>query len=213
MPAGIIHSTRFVNITAPLTYSTSFPATENPISQSGIWVNGGSVGGNWNNVRTTPGLAFGAATVSSTDDCLAHLNLGFLPSQSIEGTVFKAGGYSPPDSHEIELLTRWSIALGVSRGYEVNWQFAGICQIVRWNGSLGDFTVIGSDVDIGAAVTGDKLKVTVVGSNIKVYKNSVEVRSETDSTWTTGNPGIGFFPRTGATLASYGWSHIDVTEL
>ena len=33
------------------TYTTTFPLTENPISQSGHWINGGTVGFDWCNVR------------------------------------------------------------------------------------------------------------------------------------------------------------------
>ena len=39
-------------------YSTNFPLTEDPISEGGRWING-SVGLDWKNCRTTPGLAFG----------------------------------------------------------------------------------------------------------------------------------------------------------
>ena len=46
------------------TYSTNFPSTENPISESGRWINGGSTGLKWANVRTTPGLAFGTQSGS-----------------------------------------------------------------------------------------------------------------------------------------------------
>ena len=45
----------------PADYSTSFPATESPISESSNWTNGLAVGLDWNNVQTTPGKAFGAA--------------------------------------------------------------------------------------------------------------------------------------------------------
>jgi hypothetical protein len=94
-------------------YTTAFPATENPISQGGIWVNGGSVGGSWNNVRTTSAKAF-AASLSGTgasnyDDCIAHISSSFLSvaaNQFGQGTIYKAGGYAPGtgDDHEVEIL-------------------------------------------------------------------------------------------------------------
>ena len=39
---------------AARTYTTNFPLTENPISEAGNWINGGSVGFDWSNVSTTP---------------------------------------------------------------------------------------------------------------------------------------------------------------
>ena len=41
-------------------YSTSFPLTETPISEGGNWINGQTVGLDWKNVNTKPGLAYGA---------------------------------------------------------------------------------------------------------------------------------------------------------
>jgi hypothetical protein len=193
--------------------STSFPDTENPISQSGLWINGGTDGGSWNDVRTTPGLAFAAAIVSTTDDDLAVLTTAFGLNQYIEGTVHRAGGYSPPDSHEIELLVRFVISSGVARGCEINWGHAGNAQIVKWNGDLGDFDTPVDLGGIGAPADGDRLRVEAIGDEITVYKNDVSVGSTTMAGLADGQPGIGFFPRTGATLSSLGWSSIVAGEL
>ena len=46
---------------AARTYTTNFPLTENPISEAGNWINGGTVGLDWTNVSTTPGLASAAS--------------------------------------------------------------------------------------------------------------------------------------------------------
>src|SRR5215468_10379687 len=45
------------------TYTTTFPGSENPISERGNWINGGIGGGSslWGNVRMAPGLAFGVS--------------------------------------------------------------------------------------------------------------------------------------------------------
>ena len=47
-------------------YTTNFPLTENPISESGKWINGGVAG--WLNVRTTPGHVFGIGMSSGCPD-------------------------------------------------------------------------------------------------------------------------------------------------
>jgi hypothetical protein len=54
-------------------------------------------------------------------------------------------------------------------------------------------------------VDGDVLRATIVGNVITVYKNGTQVAQVADSTWTNGQPGIGFWPQPGATLSSYGW--------
>src|SRR5262249_45748237 len=46
-------------------YSTTFPLTENPISEGGSWTNGGATGLGWANVQTTPGLSFGTGPVNA----------------------------------------------------------------------------------------------------------------------------------------------------
>lgn len=207
-------------IIIPGTYTTAFPSTENPISEGGAWVNG-LPAGSWNNVQTTPGLAF-ASTICGTpiyNDNLAHLT-GFTANQSIQGVVKLAGGYSPPDAHEIELLTRFLLtpgSPGTARGYEFNWAWNGAyAQLVAWNGNLGDFTVLTPATyngGMGTPIDGDIIKMTIVGSVITVYKNAVKRLDVTDTTWATGNPGIGFYPLAGATLASYGWKSIVASNI
>jgi hypothetical protein len=46
-------------------YSTTFPLTENPISEGESWTNGGATGLGWANVQTTPGLSFGTGPVNA----------------------------------------------------------------------------------------------------------------------------------------------------
>ena len=43
-------------------YRTSFPATENPISEGGIWLNGRTDGIDWADVITRNGEVYGAVT-------------------------------------------------------------------------------------------------------------------------------------------------------
>src|SRR5450432_4364789 len=58
------------------TYTTNFPLTEKPISEGGVWTNGGSVGLDWTDVQTTSGLAFATQTIHAPppyDDSIACL--------------------------------------------------------------------------------------------------------------------------------------------
>ncbi len=221
------------------TYSTTFPLTENPINESGVWINGGptasgGVGGNWQNARTNGTSAFGVAVSAGYDDCIAVLNSGVgisSTSHYAQGTVKKVAGYSPGTSHEIEILTGFTITSGVARGYEVTWDVSSSSpQIVRWNGAISDFTVNGSSNDNvgggkgwtnatsgpgggGALTTGDVVKVTyaVSGGNVTltIFKNGVMAFTVQDTSAfkiTSGQPGMGFFGRAGATMSSYCWS-------
>jgi hypothetical protein len=45
-------------------------------------------------------------------------------------------------------------------------------------------------------VTGDVVKGTVIGNTVTAYINGVQIFRATDSMWTSGQPGIGFFKRT-----------------
>ena len=87
-------------LTLPLfanTYTTNFPLTENPISEAGMWVNGGqSPANNWTNVQTTPGLAFGTMPPSTgnDDDSTALLTGTWGPTQTITAVVHAVGSYA-----------------------------------------------------------------------------------------------------------------------
>lgn len=202
------------------TYTTSFAGTENPISEGGKWVNGKSVGLSWNNVQSIPGRAFAAAFVggaSRYNDPIAHLNTSFAANQFAQGTVYRVPGYrNASDKHEIELLLRFQITANSARGYEVLWGQDGEIVVVRWNGPLGSYTVLGGipDSPSNMAVDGDVLRVEIIGSVVRVYRNgSLVVTGASDSTFTNGQPGIGFWPTAGSTLASYGWKNFQAGSL
>jgi hypothetical protein len=196
-------------------YTTSFPLTENPISEGGMWINGGAVGLDWNNVRTESGYAHGSVLVaypSRYSDDIAHLNPAFVAvaaNQYAQGTVYRAAGYAPAGSgHEIELLLRFQITPHSARGYEVLWGHSGYLAIVRWNGPVSDYTPLldTGDPGIGAPVDGDVLRAEIIGSVIKVYKNgSLVATGPSNTTWTDGQPGMGFWPVDSSTPQNLGW--------
>ena len=191
--------------------------TENPIGEGGKWINGKAVGLDWRNVQTVPGKAYASETVEANNrysDPIAVLNTTFAADQFAQGTVSRVPGYSnPTDGHEIELLLRFQITANNARGYEVLWGQGGNMAIVRWNGPLGSYTPLVDNLQIGAAVDGDVLRVEMVGNVIQVYKNGALVATATDSTYATGQPGIGFWPTPGSTLQSYGWKSFEAGSL
>ena len=104
------------------------------------------------------------------------------------------------DPHEVELLLRWADSAGNARGYECLFHFNGQVQLMRWNGPFGGLHRNSQrhwPKSAGRAlVTGDVIKATINGNTIRAFLNGVELSQVTDSTWPTGQPGIGFFKRT-----------------
>jgi hypothetical protein len=189
----------------PATDSTNFPLTENPISESGKWINGQSVGLDWKDVQTTPGFSFGTQTgaAGTFDDSTAVLTGTWDSDQSAQATVAcptQVGG------QEVELRLRTSISAHRITGYELNFSCGGTKyqQIVRWNGALGDFTQLAG---VNSSVkTGDIVKATVVGNTITGYVNGVMKTQAVDGTFTTGSPGVGFWRDGGGVNSNFGFS-------
>jgi|WetSurMetagenome_2_1015567.scaffolds.fasta_scaffold00822_11 hypothetical protein len=171
------------------TYTTNFDLAENPISENGAWSHAGL---DWKKVQTMHGAAYGTQTgTGGYDDSYAHLS-GFPPNQSAFGVIRrnqKSGGI-----HEVEIHLRWADSAHFARGYECLVSYDGsYAQIVRWNGPLADFTYIGWAAHPPVPKTGDTLKAQIAGSLITVFYNGAELMRATDSTWKTGDPGMGFY--------------------
>lgn len=207
-----------VRASTQISYSTSFSATENPISEGGRWTNGGDTGSDWQNVRTTtgsPNKAYGTGdSPGGSTDNIAILS-GFPANQSAQATVFIGSGYTPGSTHEVELLLRFQITANSARGYEVDFSFGGsLVQIIRWDGTIEDFHPLGNTpTDPGGLASGDVLNATMVGNLITVYKNGSSISTVTDNTFADGNPGMGFFMRPGGTLENFCFSQFTATGL
>lgn len=178
------------------TYTTSFPVAENPISESGRWINGGAIGLDWTDISTTSGLAVGHQDTVPFSDATALLTGSWGADQAATGKVYSVR-QNDACSQEVELRLRSSLAAHVSTGYEILFKASktsqAYAQIVRWDGPLGAFTVL-TDMR-GAAygvANGDTVNATIVGNVITAFINSMQVAQATDNTYTGGNPGMGF---------------------
>ncbi len=184
--------------------------------EGGAWRNGRAVGLDWSDVQSDGGIAFATAfnLPPPYDDSIAFLS-GFAADHFIEGVVFKAPGYAPAVNHEIELFVRGDISSHNARGYEVNVQSNGAySEIVRWEGPLNMYTPLTTTgPGLGTPVNGDLIRAEVRGTVITVYKNGSFAMSATDSVFTTGNPGVGFWCRPSGTLDRYGWQSIRAGDL
>jgi hypothetical protein len=182
----------------PTTYTTNFPLAENPISEGGRWINGQSVGLDWKNVRTTPGLAFGADTSgnASFNDPTALLTGTWGPNQTVQARVHTVNQRSGDVYEEVEIRLRSTITAHRNAGYEVNFRCthdgSQYVEIVRWNGPLGNFTYLQRGDGPGLR-DGDVVKATMIGNVITAYINGIQVVQATDGTFSDGNPGMGFY--------------------
>lgn len=182
-------------------YSTAFPNTENPISQSGRWINGGTVGLDWTNMQTVPGQAYGTENCAAgpTDDSTAVLTGGWGPNQSISYTVHFRTGSS---SNEIEGRLNTTILPHSITGYEIDTSI-GYVEIVRWNGALGNFDILANPTGSGPGVhEGDVVTATNVNGLITAKINGTTIQTATDTTFRGGSPGIGAFCRGGGGIDS-----------
>jgi len=182
-------------------YTTTFPLTENPISENANWINGQTLGLDWHDVSTTPELAIGHQSGSSYTDGTALLTGNWGPTQTVEAVVHTV---NPKEScyQEVEMRLRSTLSAHRCTGYELSFKATTSANayliIVRWNGPLGDFTYLKNTTGAQFGIAeGDTIKATIVGNVITAYLNGIPVGTATDSTYTTGSPGMGFNLETG----------------
>jgi hypothetical protein len=206
------------NLARANSYSTAFPAAETPTTQGGMWLNGGANGVNWGNVNTSPGLAYGT-TVSGGppyNDSIAVLTGTWGANQTACGTVYSVnqGGGT---YEEVEIHLRSTITANIANGYEFNFRLthdgSQYAQIVRWNGALNSFTSLALVSGPGIS-NGDIVCATANGSTLSSSINGVPVVSATDSTFTGGSPGMGFWMQFGSSsqLTDYGFTQFSAND-
>jgi hypothetical protein len=214
-------------------YSTTFPAIANPISESGNWVNSSSF---WTKCANFD-LGSGVESVSGTqplsvrdeddhyNDSYAILNpalFNFGADQWVEVDIYRKPTLESSVSHEIEILLRaqevaLAGAVAAPRGYEINLSgLGGYQEIVYWDGlSTHDFFHYrsngGSSGGNGESnSTGDVLRAEIEGSpaTIRTYLNGNLIQTVSGLTDTAPGTslGIGFYRglNGAGTLGDYG---------
>jgi hypothetical protein len=199
------------------TYTTSFSLAQNPISEGGRWINGKTVGLDWANIATQPGLAFGTEPGSGMyDDSTAILTGTWGSNQTASARVHigtRAGGGT---FKEVEIRLRSSLSAHSCTGYEINFSMdsgaGAYTQIIRWNGPLGNFTPLdargGSQYQINE---GDEVKAVISGNTITTYIRGQQVLQVTDSTFSSGSPGMGFYLQ-GSGSNDFGFTSFSATD-
>ena len=223
-------------------YSTSFPRTENPISESGNWIGGSHAGASiwkggslwragrlWGDVQTASGFAYGVSEPTEFGDPTAILSGSWGPTQTVSATVRIHETPTGHCCHEVELRLRTTISPFSITGYEAYCSVNSdnrYCHIARWNGPNGSYWNFETTNSAAYLVNGDVIKATATGTNptvITLYKNGEQILQATDSgaagggfgafgPWTSGNPGIGFYDNYDSHWKYFGFSSFSATD-
>jgi hypothetical protein len=185
-------------------YSTDFTVVENPLSQNDQWIEGKTTGLDWTDAQVLVGVG-GVSQATGTavspgppyNDATAVVTGSWLTNQAACATVHtvnKSGGVY----QEAEIRLRTTITPHTITGYEFNFSMRPsganpYLQIVRWNGPLNNFTLLDSRANPTEVNDGDSICATANGSTLTMYVNGTAYTTATDSTYTGGAPGIGFY--------------------
>jgi hypothetical protein len=190
-------------------FSTTFAATENPLSQGGSWKLGATDGLDWLDWQSNGSVAYAAGFSADPappyNDAVALLKTSVFactPNQFAEITVHVVPGYSPPSTHELGLFVRGNLSAHSMTGYESYLSIIASHTMVRWNGALNDFTPIYTGSP-NVPVEDYVHRMEAIGNVISFYQNGVLISGGTDNTYATGQPGMQSFVAAGGTPASY----------
>jgi hypothetical protein len=206
-------------------YTTAFSRAENPISEGGKWLNGQTDGLDWTDVRTTPGFAFGTEIGGNRpdpqkyDDSTALLKGTWGPDQTVQATVHAVNpNQDGKVFEEVELRLRSSISPHHCTGYEIMFRCSKIpkayCNIARWEGPLGKFTMLKQTEGSQYGVTdGDVVKASMIGNILTVHINGVRIIQLSDDKFANGNPGVGYYLEGAAgVIGDFGFSSFMATD-
>jgi hypothetical protein len=191
-------------------HSTTFPLTENPISEGGAWT-GGDIFIGRTDVQTGNGNVYGTMInfdgANYMDSC-AHLQ-GFGANHSITATIYNNGA---TNGLEIELLLRADITSQHSFAYELDCYWTGhgiaLVRLDQTTANRNAFAILRNYVPNETPFNnGDQVYGSIVGTVITCrYKRtggswSTIFTYDTAPNGTkhsTGNPGVGFWNETGS---------------
>lgn len=214
-------------------YSTTWPATENPISESAAWRRPGpSVF--TNNMRSVAGTGvFGGSGASGVNDACAVLTgTNFLFNKQVAtATIYNPGGAAAAGI-EMEFHLNVTDTSSTVNLYEFDLVVNpgnDFVNVVKWRGTQGDIYLFsGGDIIAGTGVAtagawsdGSVLEATSekVGSNriLTLQQNGALIIQVQDTgiaqsglaIYTTGNPGIGG-DNGGASFQTFGFKNYSV---
>jgi hypothetical protein len=214
MPKYYLQTTKGHGV-QPRSYATSFPLTENPIAEAGNWVSGASLGVDWLNMQTTPGLAFGGANFTSNtyNDATAVLTGTWRPNHAVQGTVKSLSQQNGTTNfQEVELRLRTSISPHRIAGYEVNWSCLHngnqYHQVGYWYGPIG----VNPTCTLGCAFDAVPNSINSVYTQLQDFLDTGGTSG--GAFFTQGSPGIGHWSNSSLGLVSdFGLTTFRATEI
>ena len=223
-------------------YETSFPLTENRISEGKKWIGGSAAGASilaggrllnmgrlWGDVRATAGLAYGVDEPTQFGDPTAIVAGKWGPNQTVTAKVRVKRVPTGRCCHEVELRLRTTISSASITGYEAYCSVMPdnpYCHITRWNGPNGSYWNFETGSSTTYLADGDMIEATVTGANptvITLSKNGTVILQATDTgaagggfgpygPWTSGNPGIGFYDNHDSDWSQFGFSFFSASD-
>lgn len=190
---------------APFSFATSFPLSETPISENGIWTNSGL---GQSNVVSAAGSAYGTSSAAgggTTGDSAAILIQSVPANVQISTVLKKVSG--TVDFQEVELLFRAAAGATALRGYECFLEQRGqYLSLVKRLGSNGgvegvDYVILHETFSVTTPNDGDVFRATLVGNICTAFLAGVQIwthditkdkNNSTVTTYNSGSIGIGF---------------------
>lgn len=164
--------------------SSTFTGSENPLSESGVWVATVTATDTFDLVKKVSGDA--RASVGGGKDTLTTYDTAPANDQCSEVTL---NAYTAGALNAISLLVRNTPDADFLAGYWGIFNDGNV--IILENDGLGNNYV--QDGSTGSATVGatDVLKMCIVGTTINVYQNGVSRVNATDATYASGKVGFG----------------------
>lgn len=186
--------------------SSSFTGTENPLSEGGVWT---ALTAYWQHVTKANGLKVDPAVLGN--DCAARYT----------GVTFSADHYAEitlaavPTGGQLFFhycMVRMNATAGCYLATTAPDVSSTTAQLYRVD-NAGNYTQIGANITLGSAMAAnDVLRLECIGTTLNVKYNGALLRTATDSTFSTGAPGIGGWARdsgSNVVLISL-WSAADI---
>lgn len=187
--------------------ASSFTGTESPLSEGGAWALPSAF---WGNMRKATGA--GVAAVN-TESAMFYNAVTFTANQFSQLTLaaVQTGG----QLYFHYLIARMNTTAGayiLATGLETG---PNIIQLYSVS-NAGAFTQIGADITASSNLAaGHVMRLEVVGTTLTVKMDQgsglVTLRTTTDATWATGQPGIGGWAQSGSdVIFTSSWAGGDV---
>lgn len=187
--------------------SSSFTGTENPLSESGAWT---ALSAYFQHMTKATGAKVDPAVLGN--DCGArYTGVTFGADHYSEMTIAAVPAGAQLFFHYVTARMNTTAACYLlTTAADVN---ATTVQLYKLD-NAGTYTQIGTNITTGTAIAAaDVFRLECIGTTLNVKRNGSTIRSSTDSTLSTGQPGIGGWAQDSASnvVLVSSWAAADIT--